>query len=113
MSIFASRLREARRTAGLTQEELSFALDVTKSTVSSWETGRETPSFRYLELLAHELDLSLDFLVLGKRNEAAEPVSNYELSRYAQDIPEYRLLKLYRALTPAKRKALLLLIDTN
>ena len=113
MSNFASRLREARLTAGLTQEELGFALEVTKSSVSAWETGRETPSFRVLEILSQQLNVSLDFLVLGQGSEAAEQPSHYAIGRFAQDIPETRLLKLYRALTPNKRKALLSLIDTN
>lgn len=113
MSNFASRLREARLTAGLTQEELGFALEVTKSSVSAWETGRETPSFRVLEQLSLQLNVSLDHLVHGHGSEAAEPPSQYEPSRFAQDIPEFRLLKLYRALTPTKRKALLALIDAN
>jgi len=40
---FPERLKAARLALGLTQEQLGFELDVTKSTVSAWENGRDAP----------------------------------------------------------------------
>ena len=65
MKRFADRLREARTAGGLTQEQLGFALGVTKSSVSTWENARETPSSRVLFKLRTTLKHSLDELVCG------------------------------------------------
>lgn len=113
MSNFANRLREARLVAGLTQEELGFALDVTKSSVSSWEKDRESPSYRVLAQLPFVLNVSLDHLVNGSSGEATDRSATYELVRVAQDADEILLLKYYRALPATKRKALLKLISAD
>jgi DNA-binding transcriptional regulator YiaG len=50
------RVREIRRRAGLTQDEIASALGVTESCVSHWEAGRRQPrgkvAIRYGRLLA-------------------------------------------------------------
>src|SRR3546814_16364032 len=69
MKRFADRLREARVAAGLTQEQLGFSLGITKSSVSAWENGRATPSFRMLPALRRELGRSLDELIFGEGPE--------------------------------------------
>jgi transcriptional regulator with XRE-family HTH domain len=114
MKRFADRLREARVAAGMTQEQLGFALGITKSSVSAWENGRETPSFRMLPELRRELGRSLDELVCGvqpgEANAIGEGKSAYaarEASPVARDEKERALLQRYRSL-PAKRKAALL-----
>lgn len=111
MKRFADRLREARVAAGMTQEQLGFALGVTKSSVSAWENGRETPSFRVLPQLRAALRRSLDELIcgapltpLGVRDESAvygDP------ALAARNRDEQALLLRYRAL-PAKRRTAVL-----
>ncbi|MFC4822052.1 helix-turn-helix transcriptional regulator [Dokdonella ginsengisoli] len=111
MKRFADRLREARVAAGMTQEQLGFALGVTKSSVSAWENDRETPSFKLLPQLRAILRRSLDELVcggpltpLGVRDESAvygDPALK------ARNREEQALLLRYRAL-PAKRRTALL-----
>jgi len=75
MKRFADRLREARAAAGLTQEQLGFALGVTKSSVSAWEISRETPSFQLLALLRATLQRSLDELVCAAAPSAVARVA--------------------------------------
>jgi len=62
---FADRLREARAAAGMTQEQLGFALGLTKSIGVSVGNGRETPSFRMLPDLRRYPGRSLDELICG------------------------------------------------
>lgn len=115
MKRFADRLREARVAAGMTQEQLGFALGITKSSVSAWENGRETPSFRVLPELRRALGRSLDELVCGLPpgetgavvGEIRSPYSASEASPMARDEKERALLQRYRGL-PARRKAALL-----
>ena len=115
MKRFADRLREARVAVGMTQEQLGFALGITKSSVSAWENGRETPSFRMLPELRKHLGRSLDELVCGiaplaSRQQIGEgnlPYATGEASPMARNEKERALLLRYRGL-PAKRRAALL-----
>ena len=113
MKRFADRLREARVTAGLTQEQLGFALGITKSSVSAWENGRETPSFRMLPELRRELGRSLDELICGvspetgRIEEGRPPYTAHRASSAARDEKERALLLRYRNLSARRRAALL------
>ena len=114
MKRFADRLREARVAAGLTQEQLGFVLGVTKSSVSAWENGRETPGFRVLPKLRTTLKRSLDELVCGLTPSSVAGVGD-EAGGYvvddgglaARDERERALLLRYHSL-PAKRRIALL-----
>lgn len=115
MKRFADRLREARVARGMTQEQLGFALGITKSSVSAWENGRETPSFRLLPVLRRELGRSLDELICGmtETGKIRDDKSDYtlhEASPAARDEKERALLLRYRSLSAKRRAALLELI---
>ncbi len=115
MKRFADRLHEARVASGMTQEQLGFVLGITKSSVSAWENGRETPSFRMLPELRKHLGRSLDELVCGMTpldarhaiGEGTMPYAAGEASPMARNEKERALLLRYRGL-PAKRRAALL-----
>ena len=109
MENFADRLREARLAAKLTQEQLGFEVDVTKSSVSAWENGREAPSFRVLQQLPAVLGCSLDYLlcVVDVPDASVEKLVDDRSVHAAADQAEASLLRLYRGLSGAKKKALL------
>jgi transcriptional regulator with XRE-family HTH domain len=48
---FADTLREARRRKRWSQEELARRLEVSVTTVSRWETGKQEPDLRALRKL--------------------------------------------------------------
>ena len=50
-------LAQARKDAGLTQEELARKVYVTRQAISRWETGETTPSIDMTKLLASALDV--------------------------------------------------------
>lgn len=66
---FGSRLRRARETAKLSQDQLAAACKnrggegVTRSAVSYWESDKEKPSFDNLVAIAQKLNVSIDYLV--------------------------------------------------
>ena len=68
---FGNRLYELRKKAGMSQEELAAALDVTRQTVSKWEVGDSTPELMKLIALGDLFGVSLDYLALGKTAEAS------------------------------------------
>ena len=76
---FANRLYELRKKAGLSQEELAAALEVTRQTVSKWETGDSTPDMAKLRAMGEFFCISLDALVLGREQGAAEATSMEKL----------------------------------
>lgn len=114
MKRFGDRLREARKAAGMTQERLGFELGVSKSSVSAWENGHETPAFKLLETLRKTLRRSLDELIcdapavrdvpLTMSADIADPTA------VACNPDERALLARYRGLPARKRGALLELI---
>lgn len=109
MKNFGDRLREARVAAGLTQEQLGFALGVTKSSVSAWENGRETPGFKLLSELRRTLQRSLDELVCGIEPAAPRPDGEAKELRVGNEA-ERTLLIRYRSLPPRRREAVLELL---
>lgn len=61
---FAARLRTARVSAGLTQEDLATRAKTTQRTISSWESGATEPNASNLRELCIALGVSSDYLVL-------------------------------------------------
>jgi transcriptional regulator with XRE-family HTH domain len=57
-----TRLRELRGRAGLTQENLARAIDVTVGAVRKWEAGQSTPSLERAVRLAAALGVTVDEL---------------------------------------------------
>lgn len=52
-----------RKKKGLTQEELSEKIDVTRQTISNWELGETNPNPEQLKKLSKELNISIDELL--------------------------------------------------
>lgn len=57
------KIRKARLEAGLTQEELSELLMVSRAAVSKWETNRGLPDIENLKFIASALSVSVDYLL--------------------------------------------------
>ena len=96
MSLGAS-IREARKAAGLSQEELGKRLGVVSQTVSKWEREESSPDAALLPLLADALGLSLDRLF--DRTPSEEALEEAFLRLFRPKAPEQRsdfLLRLWR-----------------
>lgn len=62
---FNEKLINLRKNQGLSQEELGLSLNVSRQTVSKWESGQSYPDFQRLVLLSDYFGLTLDELVKG------------------------------------------------
>lgn len=62
---FASKLRSARKKAGLTQEALAEKLLVSRQAVAKWEADKGMPDIENLKRLSAILDVSLDHLLMS------------------------------------------------
>ena len=65
-------IREARKSRGLTQEQLAALLHVSRQTVSHWENGRAEPSYDLLKSLADVLEMDVARL-FGEAESVPEP----------------------------------------
>ena len=60
---FNEKLMSIRKTKGLSQEELGMELQVSRQTISKWESGQSYPDFQRLVMLSDYFDMTLDELV--------------------------------------------------
>ena len=66
------RICKYRTACGLSQLELSELLDVSRQSVSKWETDVAVPELSKLVKMAEVFEISLDALVLGKEEDRGE-----------------------------------------
>ncbi len=64
---FHEKLKELRKNRGLTQEELSEALFVSRTAISKWESGRGYPGIDSLKEISKYFSVSIDELLSGEK----------------------------------------------
>jgi transcriptional regulator with XRE-family HTH domain len=84
-----TRLRTARRSAGLTQKQLAEALGVESITVSRWERGVTSPTLPRLRRIAELTETSVSDLVRAPDAASAHAV---ELAALREELAETREL---------------------
>lgn len=72
-AVFALRLGELRNKKGLSQEELSSALDIDRGTIAKYETQKRIPSYEHLTSFAEFFDVSTDYLLGITKNKTPDP----------------------------------------
>lgn len=60
---FGEKLKEARKEAGLSQEQFAQKLSVSRSAVAKWESDKGMPDINNLKAMAQLLDISVDYLL--------------------------------------------------
>ena len=87
-TLFAKRLREARKRANLTQPELAARINLSSQSISGYENGK-LPTLENAYILASELHVSIDELCGLPEHRAAEIKTEreaietlYKLQRY-------------------------------
>ena len=79
------KLKEARKQAGLSQEQLSEKLGVSRSAVAKWETDKGLPDVDNLKVLSKLLNVSVDYLLDdGEAIDELVMRETYNLSEYGQ-----------------------------
>ena len=64
-----NRLEEIRKAKGITQEELTNALEVSRQTVGSLENGRYNPSIILAFKIARFFDVSIEEVFIYEEDE--------------------------------------------
>ena len=73
MSTFGERLRQCRKAAGLTQEDLAEICKTTKQNISRYETSQREPQLDTAAVIANALGVSLEYLWNGKEKVETFP----------------------------------------
>lgn len=106
MNYFGVRLKYLRMQDKLTQTELGNALDIAKSTISMYESGKREPDFETIEKFADYFNVDMaTFFPSGEIEKTADPKVD-GLSPL-----EARLMELVRRLTDDQKKMLLAQIE--
>lgn len=86
------RIRIARELAGLTQERLAEAVDVSRTAVARWESGDIEPNLKHLIDIAKLLDVSTDFLlgISNIDNDSLNEMSEGAVAALTKFIKELR-----------------------
>jgi transcriptional regulator with XRE-family HTH domain len=69
----AEEICRLRAAAGMSQEELAAKLEISRQSVSKWETGASVPDVEKLVKMAELFGVTLDELVTGNRPEPMKP----------------------------------------
>ncbi|MGC8474969.1 MAG: helix-turn-helix domain-containing protein [Acetobacteraceae bacterium] len=97
-SPLATRIRDARRARGLTQDDVARAVGVSRSAVAQWETGRAGQLTRHLAALAAVLETGEEVLLHGAEGRAPALASTAD---------ELAMLRLFRECSPEDQGFLL------
>lgn len=91
------KIKKARLEAGLTQEELSELLMVSRAAVAKWETNRGLPDIENLKFIASALSVSVDYL-LDENNSVDFSITKkpINLNKYGFDgrLSSFKKLKI-------------------
>ena len=77
IEIIGERLRELRKAKGLTIEQVAKMFSCSKGAWSNYERGRRIPSAEYLDLIATEFGVTIDYLC--GRTDFTFNVNEYDL----------------------------------
>lgn len=95
------KIKEARNRSGLSQEQLSESLSVSRSAVAKWETDKGIPDVDNLKALSKCLNVSVDHLLddSGTIDELVirEP---YDLSEYGKGLKKTRKDRVIQKMFP-------------
>lgn len=117
---FAERLREARKTAKLSQEALAKRIGRTKSTISRWESGERNPKMFEMVELEKILGIPAETLLYGKEeikettlseinrvsSQLEEPRQKVVLNTASSQLKEQKAIKREKQMLPFKKAQL-------
>lgn len=89
MGTFGQRLKELRNSRGISQNELSKHIGVSKSSVNMYERDEREPGFETLEAIADFFNVNMDYL-LGREYHISTLEDSPLTSRLYEIADEYR-----------------------
>ena len=87
MSELGKRIQELRKQIGLTQAQLASKIEISHTQLTRYESKNIKPPADVLQRLANVFDVSIDYLVNGKKSDKGE-----------QTIKEAEMIKQFKQL---------------
>lgn len=81
-----NRIRELRKLKQLSQEEIAEQCGVSPSSVSRWETGNLSPSYKHLTQLAKVLDIDISDFYTSPETSVPKSVVLSEILNVASEL---------------------------
>lgn len=88
MSAFKDRMNELFKELNLTQVSLSKKTGVSQSSLSEYLLGKKEPTISVVMKIAEALDISLDWLLLGKGEMFQDNAAKPKRQIHPEDIPK-------------------------
>ena len=107
MAHFKDLFAELRKDTGLSQEKFAEVFHQAGSTISSYETGRNTPSFDMLIQYADYFGVTTDYLI-GRTPHNMSPAILTE--KFVDNTSICEVLGLLKDLSTSRRRAILLVL---
>jgi transcriptional regulator with XRE-family HTH domain len=79
------KLLKLRKEKGLSQEEVADRLNVSRQTISKWETGQSSPDFDKIIPICEFYNITSDELLTGEKNIVVEE-NKSKKDNYAKNI---------------------------
>lgn len=77
------KIREARKSAGLTQEQMAEKLMVSRQAITKWESDKGIPDINNLKAISSLLNVTIDYLVDNGQNMCTPVIKEaIDLSKY-------------------------------
>lgn len=90
------KLKQLRKSKGMTQEQVAEKVDITRSTISNYEIGRRTPHLKDLSALASVFGVGLDYFGITRKDEAFELIARAKDIFESKNVPRETKEALYR-----------------
>lgn len=81
------RIKELRKTIGITQQELADKLRLKRNTIATYEIGKAIPSDRVISDLCNKYSVNEEWLRSGNGEMFKQPSD--EVGHYVEDLLEY------------------------
>lgn len=96
--IIGKRIKESRIKKKMTQEELGKLLNVSKVTISGYETGTRNPGLLHMLKIIEILEITPNYLLGHDLNIVADSEDSYTISLAKEDVLIIKELKKYPTL---------------
>ncbi|PGA92165.1 helix-turn-helix domain-containing protein [Bacillus toyonensis] len=104
--MFGQRLKALRLEKGMTQQQLADVLEIEKSNISRFESGKQSPSSDNRIKMAKLFNVSVDYMLGLSEHKTLNQEKSVKISKEAAD-----LMKKINKLPPEKRILIENLID--
>ena len=117
------KIKEARKEHGLSQEQLSEKLCVSRSAIAKWESDKGMPDIENLKAISSLLSVSIDYLLDDGESQITEVQTkeSYDIKLYGKGIQKAKKdrvmlekfpnAKIYTLIGELKRKRAVKIID--